>query len=291
MFEPEYCKSSDKLMNYCYNEYIPATPIEGKLSSVNLLFNSFEQSPEKDKFVKLVNDIRSSIGSGRTVWGLKMTGSTLSWEFYFYNYFQPDLNMSDVLKSMSGIVRCDFELPSNKNIVIYSFDIDERAVHSGMIERAHVYTDTASGVTDSPDGLIRTVMTYILTKNDVTKGNFYCVYSDHARQMKSIVRNSTHSVFCSPNNVRHADIIWPELIKCRNITLANKPRADGIYFSGLSVDQFIFSLKKLGYPDNIVSFVESNRNKLDHMKYDVGFDYRSENGNLKIVRSGFFGLF
>jgi len=73
--------------------------------------------------------------------------------------------------------------------------------------------------------------------------------------------------------------------------VANKRNNDGVYFSRINVDQFIFFLKRMGYPPGICRFVEDRRSELDHLLYDVGFDYRLEDGSLVILKSGYYGVF
>jgi hypothetical protein len=86
-------------------------------------------------------------------------------------------------------------------------------------------------------------------------------------------------------------ILWPELRDCRTICIANKQHSDCAYFSGINVDQFLFFLKRMNYPEPIVSHVEANRDRLDHLLYDVGIDYRMEGDSLIILKSGYYGTF
>jgi hypothetical protein len=37
--------------------------------------------------------------------------------------------------------------------------------------------------------------------------------------------------------------------------------------------------------------VEENRGKLDHLYYDVGFDYKMEGNELVLLKSGYYGIF
>ena len=71
-------------------------------------------------------------------------------------------------------------------------------------------------------------------------------------------------------------IVRPELRDCRTICIANKQGNDCIYFAGIKLEPFIFFLKEFNYPEETISFVEKNRSMLDHLEYDVGFDYRME---------------
>ena len=75
------------------------------------------------------------------------------------------------------------------------------------------------------------------------------------------------------------------------IVIANKQHNDSVYFSRIDVDQLIFFLRRMQYPDQICNFVEAQRAKLDHLLFDVGFDYRLEAGKLVILKSGYYGVF
>jgi hypothetical protein len=41
----------------------------------------------------------------------------------------------------------------------------------------------------------------------------------------------------------------------------------------------------------MVAFVEEHRPRLDHLLYDVGFDYVAEGSSIRIIRSGYYGVF
>ena len=86
-------------------------------------------------------------------------------------------------------------------------------------------------------------------------------------------------------------VLVPELRRCRTICVANKQTHDCIYFSGVDVDQLAWFLRHLRYPSEVIGFVEANRAQLDHLLFDVGFDYRMEDGGLRVLKSGYYGVF
>jgi hypothetical protein len=45
------------------------------------------------------------------------------------------------------------------------------------------------------------------------------------------------------------------------------------------------------YRASLTTFLEENRSKLDHLEFDVGFDYRMEEDRLIILKSGYYGIF
>jgi hypothetical protein len=59
----------------------------------------------------------------------------------------------------------------------------------------------------------------------------------------------------------------------------------------VDVSQLLFFLRRLDYPGEIVGLVEENRGQLDHLLYDVGIDYRVEGADVRILKSGYYGVF
>ena len=50
-------------------------------------------------------------------------------------------------------------------------------------------------------------------------------------------------------------------------------------------------LVRLAYPEAIVSFVRENLGNLDHLLFDVGFDYCMDGDGIAVLKSGYYGVF
>jgi hypothetical protein len=87
------------------------------------------------------------------------------------------------------------------------------------------------------------------------------------------------------------NLLWPELCDCHTICVANKQHNDTVYFAGVNVDQLLLFFDRVGYPAEIVDFVRANRGDLDHLLYDVGYDYRTRADEVEIIKSGYYGIF
>ena len=87
------------------------------------------------------------------------------------------------------------------------------------------------------------------------------------------------------------EILRPELRDCRTICVANKQENDCVYFAGIGFDQFLFFLRWMRYRAELIAFLEENRTKLDHLDFDVGFDYRMDGDKLTVIKSGYYGIF
>ncbi len=123
-----------------------------------------------------------------------------------------------------------------------------------------------------------------------TLENFYFFF-DAQRHLEEAAAKIACSARFDATQLPIERILWPELTSCHTICVANKPQCDTVYFSGVDVDQLRYFLKTLEYPAAIVDFVDEHRSKLDHLLYDVGFDYFVRDGQIQLSKSGYYGVF
>lgn len=296
----QHTSDQDQYYNYCWWPYLPVAPTENKYRPVNLLLHSFETARVNEGAVELVDKIRAEIGPFRTVWGTKwlptaptapgqdggaVTGQ-LAWEFYFYDYQrrQREVSITRLLKAIRPIVRCD--VPANEGLpyFMFSLDVNDQVVSGAReLDVVHMYVG-------NPGSRVSSGIAYAVTAAGATLENFYFFFD-----AKRDLREAAEKIFCSAHvDSAQIDIdrlLIPELRNCHTICVANKQKNDTVYFSGVNVDQLLFFLKWLRYPTELIGFVETNRDKLDHLLYDVGFDYVAKGSELKVVKSGYYGVF
>jgi len=154
---------------------------------------------------------------------------------------------------------------------------------TAALEEIHLYVGNVGSAVSSG-------ICYSVTERATTLENFYFFF-DTARQKDEIVGKVCCSAFVDLPTVDVERILWPELQPCQTIVVANKRLNDGVYFSRIGIDQLRLFLSKMAYPPALAGFVEEHRARLDHLQYDVGFDYRMEQGEIRILKSGFYGIF
>lgn len=282
----EYTAANERYYDYCLWEYRPLKNPENQLKSLNLLTNSFRSEGVLKEATKIMRAIQSGFGHSCTVWGIKQEGEKICWELYFYDYAEIERtrSVSQLLAILSPWNACAIHM--NEQFPYFMFSIDFQHKHfieNALLENVQVYLVNAQSTV--PSGIC-----YEMKKTDIALKNFYFFF-DAKSQMTHIVDKIRSSIFldCSLLDI-HA-ILWPDLVKCQTIVVANKRTCDGIYFSRINIDQLIFFLKEMRYPTEQISFVENHKSKLDHLLYDVGFDYWMENGQIKILKSSYYGVF
>jgi hypothetical protein len=286
LFPLEYTGPDDSFYDYCLWEYKPISPWEHKLRSVNLLFHSFEMGGLDKKAFELVESLRGAIGMFHTVWGIKHMEGRFGWEFYFYDYRRRyrERSVTKVLEAIRPFIACDYKANENLSYFMFSLDVSpELLAGKKSLEEIHMYLG-------NPGSTVSSGVCYSQSAAGARLENLYFFF-DARRQMDEIRSKAASSAHFDSTVIGIDEILWPELRECKIIVAANKQRSDSLYFSGITLDQLLFFLKKLRYPEEHVAFVEQNGGDLDHMLYDVGFDYRMEGEKLCIQKSGYYGIF
>ncbi len=282
----EYATGADPSLNYCLWEYSPARPAEDKFRSVNLLYQSFEHAGIDARAYGVVDALREGIGMFRTVYGIKLLPDRIAWEFYFYDYQrrQREVSMSRVLAALRPLVRC--EVPVNENLQYFMFSLDldaDLAAGRRDLDVVHMYVG-------NPGSAVSSGIAYALRTSGATLENFYFFF-DAATQLGEAAKKIRTSAYFDETRVPLEAVLVPELRGCRTICVANKRTHDCVYFSGVDVYQLLHFLERFSYPEAIVSFVRGNLGNLDHLLFDVGFDYRMESGGVSVLKSGYYGVF
>lgn len=282
----EYATDRDAYFNYCLWPYQPVAAAQDKFRGINLLYQSFALAGMPRQAYDFCESLRAALGQFQTVFGIKMIGGRLGWEFYFYDYQRRDrtISISRTLQAIAPFARSEIRPNESLPYFMFSIDVDDALVTGRRdLDVVHMYvgnvgSDVSSGIA------------YGLRPQSTTLENFYFFF-DARKQLQEAVDKVFCSAYVDAAQVEVDQIFWPELRDCHTICIANKQGNDCIYFSGINVDQLLFFLRRLDYPAETVRFVEDNRGNLDHLLYDVGLDYRAEGAQVHILKSGYYNVF
>ncbi len=299
---PDKSRDAELLFNYEMTPYAPLRPVEGKYQSSALLFVS-AMSGKQGFFHELVRLLQTGIGPDRTVFGVKNRDGRLFWEIYFYIFGpaqggpnrkrvpHPALSIANVRKVLNPLIKISARLPALAvpGHFMWSFEIDDKVIKSRRVERLHFYSGTSYHRR-------RFGQSHLASAYGMVKENEYLFYKPR-KEANHILRLVKKMLLENGSRVPPGRIFVPELAPCDSFCFARK-RIDGalpdfpngVYFSGIPLKAFLFFLRRFSFPKKLTDFACSQRNRLDHMLYDVGFDYRLGKG-VSTVKSSFFGVF
>jgi len=277
-----YSESKDILFNYCHKPYVPVKPVIGKLKSENLLFESFRHESCGDEFYRFIEMLKTDFGLDSTVWGIKKANGNLFWEFYFYNYNKKDsrINVSNFLTICKNFFSSILDMNEKTPYFMFSADITKDVFRQKKIGGAHIYFSHL---------LTNSGHCYFKSSEETRIENIYHFFYDLKDDLRKIVAEVKNALFNDVNTSVIKNILIQELLPCKHICVAHKEDREGIYYSGITVDQFLFFLRKFEYPCGIIDFIEENKKNLDHLLYDIGFDYKLNQNMFTIIKSGYYG--
>lgn len=286
-FLQERMRPEDPYFNYCYWSYDPVTPGVGKLRPSSLLFYAITLMPESDWLRGAVRSIQAGLGDFRSVYGIKQTQGQWDLEVYLYDYRRQERALS--IERLNASCGGDIQLPATAGPQIpyfmFSFDLNAAvAAADGRIERVHVYVG-------NPGSTVSSGISYGFTHDaDAAElENFYFFFD--AADQAAIEEKVRCTAFVHDADDLTARVLRHKLRACRTICLANKRTTNTVYYSEVNVEQLLFFLDWQQYPDHFVSFVRQHQHELDHLRYDVGVDYRVRGGRVEFVKSGIYGVF
>jgi hypothetical protein len=167
---------------------------------------------------------------------------------------------------------------------MFSLDLnDALATGAASLDVVHMYVG-------NPGSQVSSGIAYAVREDSITLENFYFFF-DARTELADVAGKIASSAVFDDTIVPVDTVLRPELRRCQTICLANKQSHDCIYFSGVDVDQLQWFLDWLQYPLAVRQFVQENRANLDHLLFDVGFDYRMEGDRLRVLKSGYYGVF
>ena len=186
--------------------------------------------------------------------------------------------------ALRELVPCPVSVSESYPYFMFSIDILPDVLEGRRaLDEIHMYIG-------NPGSTVSSGIAYSMTEGGARLENFYFFFNAK-RDMKEAMAKVQCSAHVEAGQVDVDQILWPELRDCHTICIANKQRNDTAYFSGVNVDQLLFFLKRLAYPGEIVGYVEGNRGRLDHLLFDVGYDYVAQGDEVRVVKSGYYGYF
>ena len=109
-------------------------------------------------------------------------------------------------------------------------------------------------------------------------------------EIDQILHRLKRSIFVDYDQISLQQVLMPELFACNKICVAKKRTADGIYYSGLRLDQFRWFLEHFRYHASMLDYARQHETELDHLRYDVGIDYFMDaQGQLVTTKTSFYG--
>lgn len=284
-FELLRSEPGDRYFDYCLQPYQPRRSPRGKLRGENLLWQTLDEAGLLEQARPPLLALQRSLGRDMVVWGAKHNGIRMFWEFYIYDPRKedPKATVAGLRETLAPWLDLRPAVRESIPYMMVSFDLDAGILERGQIDELNLY----------------------LTGSELHEGRSYKVYADSPAEFENYYRflepkreidtvlpllTSSMWVDYDADPTLLAKVLIPTYFACRRVCVAKKRLRDGIYFSGIDIDQLAEFLRRFDYPLALRRFVREHGDAFDHLYFDVGIDYQPDGqGGIDYPKTGFYG--
>lgn len=286
-FAFELIEPGDPPLDFCLWRYAPpCKPVADAIRGVNLLYMAAMVAGGDATCRELVASLRGALGPFRTVWGVKWHDGSVSAEFYFYDYERTAraLPFSRIAQAFAPVA--DVQVTVDEALPYFMASIEVPLAASGgraAVLAADIY------VGNPDDRGISSGMCHEVGPGGTRLKNLYYFF-DAQNDWGSFLAKAACSAHVPMGSVSPDDVFPEWLREARVAVVANKQLSDGAYFSGIGIDALVRFMETFAYPPALVVYACENRDRLAHLMFDVGYDYRVENGRVIFGKSSIYNV-
>ena len=280
----ERVAAGDRFADYCLWDYAPPAPPLGKLRSSSLLWTFLDVIGADGRVRDCCEAFRTTLGPFQTVWGIKQRGGRFSFEFYFYDYrrLERHVSIERVLAGLRPHLASSLTISPRRPYFMFSLDLDDEIVATRRLDQLSLYIG-------NPGSQVSSGICYNVSAAGLRLDNLYYFF-DRRKELDDIRAKVACSAHLDLRSVDLDSILWPALMTCGIVVVANKKQNDGVYFSRLDIEGLTHFLPRSAFPSAFVDFVAGHRDQFDHLLFDVGMDYILKDGRITLVKSAMYGL-
>jgi hypothetical protein len=301
-----FALDNGKYYDVNFFQYYPSLPSKNAHPSAYLLAQAFNKIPLPKYIIDRILEIQREQGVNTTLWGLRNEKNKFSLEFYF---FYPEKFKQNSFKELKKIlnphIKKQFTTETLKKgyyLISYNLDSPEIKalnVYYPVINRSKpMITIDDTGFSFNLENPVFHSYLFSPGQKALTKTNtYYTFFGVH--QLFGILEKTyevCRKLFPKENCLLANKYLGlPYLFQngrmFHSSAITVKKETIGLYFIGLSIENFILFLKTHRYPPAYIKALETEKQNLAHLKYDVGLDFYLANGKFKIKKTAFFGSF
>ena len=279
--------SRDRPINLGFETYRPVRPVVGKARSENLLWHSLLHAGCLDAWDDALHVLQRHFGRDRCVWAVHVTPQTgaLSWELRMLNHGTDAKLSGGVLERVRVLLAPWVELapglePPSEDYALLGLRFDAETTRQIPAVELHlrgsedprsfeVYRCEASGRTRVSHIRVREPKRDIDEVLPAVKTSEVVDFAAHPRLL--------------------GRVMIPEIFACRRLHIEKRPDVDALSFSGVNVEQLLFTYKRFEYPAPMLEFLSAERARFEHLLWDVSVSYREHEGRILYPSTAVYG--
>ncbi|MEZ4385723.1 MAG: hypothetical protein R3A79_30670 [Nannocystaceae bacterium] len=272
--------AGERHFDLAFVPYRPLRPSAGKASGDALLWAALDAAGERARWEPLLRAIQRGVGRGRTIWGCSRGDAGTTWRLRLANPARERL--VDALRGELGTALTIAPgLADDGAYDVLGIDLSPTVAAAGRVDAVTHYRRG-----DAP----RTLTVEAVDAGGRRPAGDVLIVEAKREIGVALPRiKASRVVDFAGDRSRLGRALIPELFACRHLHVCRRGDVDALVYSGINVDHLLWFLARFAFPPALVDFARGERERLDHLLFDVEVAYRQSGAAIVYPETTLYG--
>ena len=272
--------AGERLFDLAFVPYRPLRPTTGKASRDALLWVALNAACARERWEPAVQALKRGLGRGRTIWGASVSAAGTTWRLRMANPARDRL-VEALRAELDPWLSIAPSIDDDGAYDLLEIDLSPEVAASGRVETVKQHLRG-----EEP----RTLAIWEVGPAGRRRVDEVLIVEAKREIGLALPRiKASQVVDFSGDRSRLGHALIPELFACRYLHLCRRDNTDALVYSGINVDQLTWFLARFDHPAALVDFARRERERLDHLLFDVEVAYRQEGAAIIYPETTLYG--
>lgn len=271
----------ERLVDLAFAPYRPLRPTAGKAGGDALLWEALQVAGARERWESALRAIQRGVGRGRTIWGASVGAAQRTWRLRLANPGR--VRLLEALRAELGPwLAVAPSVDDDGAYDVLGIELSEEVAASGRVDAVSHYLRGAEP---------RTLEVWEVGPAGRRRVDEVLI-AEAKREINVTlprIKASGAVDFTGDRSLLGRTLI-PELFACRYLHVCRRGDADALVYSGINVDQLTWFLARFDHPAALVDYARRERERLDHLLFDVEVAYRQEGAAIVYPETTLYGI-
>ena len=267
----------ERPINLDFETYRPVRPLTNKVRGENLLWHTLMHAGSLERWDDALHALQRHFGRDRLVWGVQLEPlvGPRAWQLRVLNQGPDADHPQGVLARVRELLAPYFALAPELDLSEHDYEIlslhFSTAPEAGLAPvSVHTHVRRADSRTFEHHRHAPPELAQVVAKEQL------CEPKREVDRYLPFLEAATARLLAQPERAL-GRVLIPELFACRRLHLrVPGPEALALTFSGVNVEQLMFTYKRFEFPQPMVEFLAELQDRLAHLLWDVEVEFASE---------------
>jgi hypothetical protein len=270
----------ERLFDLAFAPYRPLRPTAGKAGGDALLWEALQVAGARERWEPALRAIQRGVGRGRTIWGASVGAAQRTWRLRLANPGR--VRLLEALRAELGPwLAVAPSVDDDGAYDVLGIELSEEVAARGCVDAVSHYLRGAEP---------RTLEVWQVGSAGRRRVDEVLIAEAKREINVTLPRIKASPIvdFSGDRSLLGRTLI-PELFACRYLHVCRRCDADALVYSGINVDQLTWFLSRFGHPAALVDYARGQRDRLDHLLFDVEVAYRQEGAAIVYPETTLYG--